>query len=75
MEKPSFEERLASVKLITERIEGGQLPLNESVQQFETGIQTLKELEKELEEIKRKITVLREETDGSVSEYPLKEEK
>ncbi len=73
MEKLSFEERLGRVKEITEGIESGKLPLEESVRQFEAGMQTLRELEKELGEMKRKITVLQERADGSAEETPREE--
>ena len=54
----SFEQRLTRIKEIVAGIENGQMPLEESVRQFETGIQQLNELEKELTEMKRRITVL-----------------
>lgn len=74
MEKLSFEQRLSGVKEIADGIEKGQLSLEESVRQFETGIRTLKELEQELEGIKRRITMLQENTDGTLTEKKLEEE-
>ena len=71
MDKLSFEQRLEKVRSITEGIESGKLPLEDAVQQFESGIQTLKELEKELADMKRRITVLQEKPDESSEEIPM----
>ena len=69
--KPTFEQRLETVKELIERIESGKLPLEESVRQFENGMKALNELEKELDEMKRTLTVLQEQPDGSAAEKPL----
>lgn len=66
--KKSFEEQLAGVQEIIGRIEGGQLPLEDSVRQYERGMKTLKGLEKTLEDMNRRITVLQE---GQTEEQPL----
>ena len=71
MESLSFENRLQKVKEIIDGIESGKMPLEESVKQFETGIKSLNDLEKELEEMKRKVTVLMEKADGTTEEKPL----
>ena len=73
-EKPlSFEERLDRVKSVIDRIEGGQLPLEESVRQYEEGIRSLNALEQELAEMKRRITVLQRQPDGSLAEEEMEE--
>ena len=69
--KETFEERMSRVKDIIDAIEGGQLPLEESVRRYEQGIQQLNILEKELSEMKRRITVLLEQPDGKLAEAPL----
>ncbi len=71
MEKLSFEQKLNQVKEITDGIESSQMPLEEAVKQFEAGMKTLRELEKELGEMKRRITVLQEKPDGSMEEAPM----
>ncbi len=73
MEKPTFEQRLNRVKDIIDGIESGQMSLEESVKQFEMGIQSLNELEKELGEMKRRITVLQEKPDGTLEEKPMED--
>ena len=72
-ENETFEERLSRVKEIIDVIEGGQLPLEESVRQYEQGIQQLNVLEKELSEMKRRITILLEKPDGQFTEAPMEE--
>lgn len=57
-EKKSFEEKLQDVQEIIARIEGGKLPLEDSVKQFEAGMKTLAELDGELKDMNRRLTVL-----------------
>ncbi len=57
-EKKSFEERLQEVQDIVARIEEGSLPLEESMKQFETGMKTLEELDAEIRDMNRRLTVL-----------------
>ena len=70
MDQLSFEERLNGIREISDQIESGKLPLEESVRKFEAGMQMLNALEKELQEMKRKISLLQEGPDGSVKETP-----
>jgi len=64
----SFEQSLTRIKEIVNSIENGQMPLEESVRQFETGIQQLNELEKELTEMKRRITILQHGEEKTVED-------
>ncbi len=66
----SFEERLKSIRETIDAIEGGKLPLEESVKQYEEGMKSLEKLEAELTEMKRKITVIREGAEGGPKEEP-----
>ena len=59
-EKKSFEERLQDVQEIITRIEEGKLPLEDSVKQFEEGMKTLSELDGELKDMNRRLTVLQD---------------
>ena len=58
--KKSCEESLQEVQEIITRIEEGQLPLEESVKQFEEGMKTLAALDEELKEMNRRLTVLQD---------------
>ena len=73
MENPTFEQRLKKVQDIITGIESGQMPLEEAVRQYETGMQSLKELEKDLTEMNRRITILQKNPDGSLEEIPLED--
>ena len=73
MEKQSFEQRLDQVGEIIAGIETGQLPLEESVRRYETGIRILNELDRELADMKRKITVLQTKPDGTEEETAAEE--
>ena len=66
-QKGTFEERLQSVQDIITRIEEGKLPLEDSVKQFENGMQILAQLDEELKGMNRRLTVLK---DGKEEEMP-----
>ena len=55
-----FEEKLQAVQALIERIESGKLPLEESVLQYEQGMKILGELDRELGDMNRRLTVLRD---------------
>jgi exodeoxyribonuclease VII small subunit len=59
-ERKSFEERLQDVQGIISRIEEGKLPLEDSVKQFEEGMKMLSELDEELKDMNRRLTVLQD---------------
>ena len=65
--KGTFEERLQSVQEIITQIEEGKLPLEDSMKQFESGMKTLSQLDEELKEMNRRLTVLK---DGKEEELP-----
>ena len=67
-EDTSFESRLEQITRLIDRIEGGQMPLEEAVSRYEEGIGSLNALEKELAEMKRRITILQEKSDGTEEE-------
>lgn len=56
----SFEDRLQGVQEIISRIEEGNLPLEESVKQFEEGMKILSALDVELKDMNRRLTVLQD---------------
>ncbi len=55
-----FEDRLQSVLELIERIESGKLSLEDSVKEYEQGMKTLAELDRELENMTRRLTVLQD---------------
>jgi len=67
----SFEERLTRLEELNERIDEGNLPLEEAVGLFEEGITLARGLEKELSKVERKIEILVENTkDGNETDQP-----
>ena len=56
----SFEERLQLAETLIVEIESGKLSLEDSVRKYEAGMKSLAELEEELKEMNRRITVLRD---------------
>ena len=67
-----FEQRLTQVREIIDAIETGKLPLEDSVHRYEQGIASLNALEAELNEMKRRITVLQQK-DGTLTESEMGE--
>ena len=70
----TFEEKLSQVRTIMEGIESGRLPLEEAVRQYERGIGILNGLDRELDDMKRRITVIQDGPDGTPEEKPLETE-
>ncbi len=59
-ENPGFEVKLQSVQELADRIESGRLSLEDSVRQYELGMKILGELDQELKDMNRRLTVLRD---------------
>ena len=55
---PDFEAALAELEQIVERLEQGQLPLEESLRQFERGVELTRNCQKALRQAEQKISVL-----------------
>ncbi len=71
----SFEEALGELKVIIEKLESGNLSLEESLTLFEKGTQLTTFCHKKLNEVQKKIEILVEDTDGAVlrKEFNLEE--
>lgn len=63
-EKPTFEEGMLTLEGIVKRLEQGNLPLEESLDAFERGIQLLRFLHDKLGEVERRVEVLVRDADG-----------
>ena len=57
----TFEEQLTQVEALLERMEEGGQPIEEALKDYETGLKLLTGMEKELAEMKQRLTVLGEE--------------
>lgn len=71
----SFEKALADLGKIVEKLEKGDLPLNESLALFEKGVKLARYLREELEKAERKIEILLKDEKGEVKEKPFKLEE
>jgi len=64
----SFEKKLKSIKEIVDELENGKLDLDKSIKRFEEGTKLIKECHDQLEEVKKQITILVEDSEGNVVE-------
>ena len=65
---PDFEASLAELESIVQRLEQGELPLEESLRQFERGVALTRNCQKALRQAEQKIRVLSKGTDGELVE-------
>lgn len=72
--KLTFEERLQQVEALIAKMESGEMPLEEAMQQYEAGLNALNALEKELTAAQQRLTVLRQQS-GKDIEVPMEEQQ
>lgn len=72
--KLTFEERLQQVEALISKMESGEIPLEEAMQQYEAGLNALNALEKELTAAQQRLTVLRQQS-GEDIEVPMEEQQ
>ncbi len=65
---PDFEAALAELEQIVLRLEQGDLPLEESLRQFERGVTLTRGCQKALQQAEQKIRVLAQNRDGELVE-------
>ena len=70
----TFEERLQQVEALIAKMESGEMPLEEAMQQYEAGLNALNALEKELTAAQQRLTVLRQQS-GEDIEVPMEEQQ
>lgn len=61
-----FEERLKELEGIVERLEDGELPLEEALELFEKGVGTVRELTKQLDDVERRLERLVRNAEGAL---------
>lgn len=66
-----FEDELKDLDAIVNRIDSGELTLEESIDAFERGINLVKALNHKLDEVERKVEVLTRGIDGGLETAPL----
>ena len=67
---PSFEESLRKLESIVDRLEKGDLALEESLKLFEEGVGFSAACKKELDEAEGKVQMLVKQRDGSLKTEP-----
>lgn len=66
----SFEESLKELEEIVEKLENGDVTLDESVKLFENGMKLTKSCKKQLENAEKKVTMLMTDENGEITEIP-----
>ena len=69
-----FEEALARLEAIVGRLEGGDLPLEESLNLFEEGVRLTRHCSRRLSEAERKVSILLKNAQGQLEEKPFEPE-
>ncbi len=75
MPKEKFEQSLKRLEAIVEKLERGDLDLDEALNAFEQGVRLSKDCMKRLDEAQRKVEILLKNADGSLSTEPLDPEE
>ncbi|OOF35635.1 exodeoxyribonuclease VII small subunit [Rodentibacter heidelbergensis] len=71
---PDFESTLAQLETIVSRLESGELPLEESLKEFEQGIQLAQLGQERLKQAEQRIQILLQKSDTApLSDYEEKE--
>lgn len=70
MAAQSFEKALEDLEKIVEKLEKGELSLNESLSLFEKGVKLARFLRDELEKAEKKVSMLLKDEKGEVEEKP-----
>ncbi|NLN91726.1 MAG: exodeoxyribonuclease VII small subunit [Candidatus Hydrogenedens sp.] len=72
--QPGFEADLEKLEAIVQRLEDGNLPLEEALKEFEAGIALTRKCEKTLKSAERKIEKLVQTMDGDFETEPFDED-
>lgn len=65
---PDFEQSLAELEATVERLERGDLPLDEALKQFERGVQLARSCESSLKQAEQKVEILLQKTPDATPE-------
>lgn len=72
--KKTFEEAMNELEDIVDKLERGELSLDDSIAYFQKGIELSKLLNKRLDEVEKKISILIEDENGQIYEELVSEE-
>ena len=68
-----FEDELKDLEAIVNRIDSGELTLEESIEAFERGVGLVKLLNQKLDEVERKVELLTRSAGGDLRTLPFEE--
>lgn len=71
----SLEESLAKLEKILERMEDGDMPLEELLKEYETGVELVKFCQGRLDAVEKRIQVVSRSLDGTLEMSEFSEEK
>jgi len=74
-EAPRFEEALVELEGLVQRLEKGELPLEESLAAFERGVNLVRHLTQRLAEVEQRVEVLLKTEAGRLIRRPLEDEE
>jgi exodeoxyribonuclease VII small subunit len=74
IEKMNFEQAIATLQEIVEKVETGQIGLEDAIAQYETGCKLVQHCKQILEKAERKIEVLSKGLDGQLTSQPFEAE-
>ena len=72
---PKFEDALAELEGLVQRLEKGELPLEESLAAFERGVNLVRHLTQRLAEVEQRVEVLLKTEAGRLIRRPLEDEE
>ena len=67
-ENKKFEDAISELEAIVDKLEKGELSLDESIEYFQKGIELSKYCSKKLDEVDKKISILTEDEQGELKE-------
>lgn len=70
-EDESFEAALAALEAAVQRLESGELPLEESLQCFEQGVQSSLRCQQLLKRVETRVELLLQDPDGKLTLRPM----
>ena len=74
-ENQGFEQTLDQLEVIVQRMEQGDLPLDEALQEFERGIQLVKAGQAKLDQAEQKVRILLADESGNGQLQPVSPDK
>ncbi|MFO7782995.1 MAG: exodeoxyribonuclease VII small subunit [Thermodesulfobacteriota bacterium] len=75
MAKATFEESMKRLEEIVQRLESGEMSLEDSLQVFEEGMQLAAFCSNKLDEAEKKVTLLVREQEGGLAEQPFEPDR